>query len=189
MSILTYFCMYLPVQGVNCPERLSLWWHGDGTIMSMYVVNMKWNQDCSSQLYPRVLVAFKTHGEICGLFLACLRTLTVIKSLLYFYSVAQLNTWPLRWWRPLVKKLASTTSAVTCGALASSSTSCWVDTHPLWVAVEQTVVGTGESPAKPARYTTYLAKIHGFLGKHSVSKAVKVQNFPWNRSRSSHLVS
>lgn len=45
-------------------------------------------------------------------------------SLFYSYSVAQLNTWPLRWWKPLMKKLASTISAVTCGASASSSTSC-----------------------------------------------------------------
>ncbi len=142
-----------------------------------------------SALSMEFMWPLKPMWEICGLFLVCMRTF-IVRTKMFFnsYSVAQLNIWPLRWWRPLMRKLASTTSAVTCGALASSYTSCWVDTRPLWVAVGQTVVGTGESPAKPARYyTSYLGKMHGFLG--SVSKAVKVQNFPWNRSRASHLVS
>lgn len=133
----------------------TLWWD---VVMSVYVVNMKWNQNLFLSALPNcVFVAFKNHVGDLWTFLCMSEDFCgIYYSLFYSYSVAQLNTWPLRWWKPLMKKLASTISAVTCGASASSSTSCWVDTRPLWVAVEQTAVGIGESPAKPARYTTHV---------------------------------
>lgn len=43
------------------------------------------------------------------------------------------------------------TSAATCGAWASSCTSCSAGTPPLWVTVALTAAGTAARPATPAR--------------------------------------
>uniref|UniRef100_A0A493TC39 MAPK interacting serine/threonine kinase 2 n=1 Tax=Anas platyrhynchos platyrhynchos TaxID=8840 RepID=A0A493TC39_ANAPP len=69
----------------------------------------------------------------------------------YPRSAAQPSTWPRRWWKPLTRRRPSTTSAATCGAWASSCTSCSAGTPPSWATVALTAAGTAARPATPAR--------------------------------------
>lgn len=94
------------------------------------------------------VLGFSNHlNQECGLLLVLTST-----WFLCLLSVALQSTWPRRLWRPSARKPPSTISAVTCGASASSSTSCWAAIRPSSAAAVLTVGGILENPATPARY-------------------------------------